>query len=118
VIYKPHPLNSVMPDLSRIPGAETSWENLNALLPRTGVTVSCNSSTAALESYAYGIRTISLLDPQMLNSSPLRSIPHAHFVENSEQLSHVLAVNDSDQARDTDLLIMDPALPRWRKLLS
>jgi len=118
VIFKPHPLNSVMPDLSRIPGAETSWENLNALLPRTGVTVSCNSSTAALESYAYGIRTISLLDPQVLNSSPLRSIPHAHFVENSEQLSHALAVNDSDQARDTDLLIMDPALPRWRKLLS
>lgn len=117
VIFKPHPLNDVLPDLSEIPHSQISHANLSELLPQTTVTVSCNSSTAALESYVFGVRTISLLDPQVLNSSPLRSVSYAHFVENADQLSNALSELNSDHPKEKDLFIMNPELPRWRSLL-
>jgi surface carbohydrate biosynthesis protein (TIGR04326 family) len=118
VIFKPHPMNTELPDLSGLPQVQVSTTNLGELLPRTSTAICCNSSTAALECFLYGVKTISYVDPEALNSSPLRGVSGAIFVTSSEQLDVALTDTHSGNQQSLSLLILDPATPRWKELLS
>jgi surface carbohydrate biosynthesis protein (TIGR04326 family) len=118
IVFKPHPLNAKLPDLLGLPHVRIATSDLRDLLPRTHTAVSCNSSTAALESFIYGVKTISYVDPEALNSSPLRGVPGAMFVTSSEQLDVALTENRSDNQQSHSLLILDPSTPRWKALLA
>jgi surface carbohydrate biosynthesis protein (TIGR04326 family) len=91
---------------------------LGELLPRTYTAICCNSSTAALECYLSGVKTISYVDPEALNSSPLRGVSGAVFVTSSKQLNEVLDDTPTDHQHGQPLLIIDPATPRWKELLA
>jgi len=118
IIFKPHPMNTELPDLSGLPHVQVSTSNLGELLPRTSTAICCNSSTAALECYLSGIKTISYVDPEALNSSPLRGVSGAVFVTSSEQLDAALNDTHADHQHGQPLLIIDPATPRWKELLA
>jgi surface carbohydrate biosynthesis protein (TIGR04326 family) len=118
IVFKPHPMNSNMPDFSGLPSVRISTTDLGELLPRTHTAISCNSSTAALECFVFGVKTISYVDPEALNSSPLREVPGAVFVTSSEQLDVALTDTHSGDQQSRSLLILDPATPRWKKLLA
>lgn len=118
IVFKPHPMNTKLPDLSGLPHVRIATSDLRDLLPRTHTAVSCNSSTAALESFIYGVKTISYVDPEALNSSPLRGVSGAIFVSSSEQLDIALTENRSDNQQSHSLLILDPSTPRWKALLA
>ena len=118
IVFKPHPMNAKLPDLSGLPHVQIATSELRDLLPRTHTAVSCNSSTAALESFIYGIKTISYVDPEALNSSPLRGVSGAMFVTSSEQLDVALTESRTDNQDNQSLLILDPATPRWKALLA
>lgn len=118
IVFKPHPMNSNMPDFSGLPSVQISTTDLGDLLPRTHTAISCNSSTAALECFLYGVKTISYVDPEALNSSPLRGVLGAVFVTSSEQLNAALTDTHSENQQNHSLLILDPATPRWKKLLA
>lgn len=118
IVFKPHPMNSNMPDFSGLPSVRISTTDLGELLPRTHTAISCNSSTVALECFVFGVKTISYLDPEALNSSPLREVSGAVFVTSSEQLDVALTDTHSGDQQRRSLLILDPATPRWKKLLA
>ena len=118
IVFKPHPMNTNMPDFSELPSVRISTTDLGELLPRTHTAISCNSSTAALECFIYGVKTISFTDPEALNSSPLRGVTGAVFVTSSEQLDVALTDTHSGNQQNQSLLILDPATPRWKKLLA
>ena len=118
IVFKPHPMNTKLPDLSGLPHVRIATSDLRDLLPRTHTAVSCNSSTAALESFIYGVKTISYVDPEALNSSPLRGVSGAMFVTSSEQLDVALTENRSDNQQSHSLLVLDPLTPRWKALLA
>ena len=118
IVFKPHPMNTKLPDLSGLPHVRIATSDLRDLLPRTHTAVSCNSSTAALESFIYGVKTISYVDPEALNSSPLRGVSGAMFVTSSEQLDVALTENRSDNQQSHSLLVLDPSTPRWKALLA
>ena len=63
IVFKPHPMNHTIPDLSSLPHAKISDELLGDILPTVHTAVTCNGSTAALECFACGVNTISVLDP-------------------------------------------------------
>ena len=118
IVFKPHPMNTKLPDLSGLTHVHVSNSNLGELLPRTSVAICCNSSTAALECYVSGVKTISYIDPEALNSSPLRGVTGAVFVTTSEQLDVALDDTRADHHHGQPLLIIDPATPRWKELLA
>ena len=118
MVFKPHPMNPKLPDFSGLPSVRISTTDLDELLPRTHTAISCNSSTAALECFIYGVKTISYIDPEALNSSPLRGVSGAVFVTSSEQLDVALTDTHSGDQQSRSLLILDPATPRWKKLLA
>ena len=118
IVFKPHPMNSNMPDFSGLPSVRISTTDLDELLPRTHTAISCNSSTAALECFVFGVKTISYVDPEALHSSPLRGVSGAVFVTSSEQLDVALTDTHSGDQQSRSLLILDPATPRWKKLLA
>ena len=118
IVFKPHPMNTNMPDFSELPSVRISTTDLGELLPRTHTAISCNSSTAALECFLYGVKTISYVDPEALNSSPLRGVLGAVFVTSSEQLDVALTETRSGNQQSRSLLVLDPATPRWKKLLA
>jgi surface carbohydrate biosynthesis protein (TIGR04326 family) len=111
-------MNTNLPDFSGLPRVQISTTDLGDLLPRTHTAISCNSSTAALECFLYGVKTISYVDPEALNSSPLRGVLGAIFVTSSEQLDVALTDTHSGNQQSLSLLILDPATPRWKELLS
>ena len=118
IVFKPHPMNTNLPDFSGLPNVHISTTDLGDLLPRTHTAISCNSSTAALECFLYGVKTISYVDPEELNSSPLRGVSGAVFVTSSEQLDVALKDSRTDNKENRSLLILDRATPRWKELLS
>ena len=118
IVFKPHPMNTNLPDFSGLPSVRVSTTDLGDLLPHTHTAISCNSSTAALECFLYGVKTISYVDPEALNSSPLRGVTGAVFVTSSEQLDVALTDTHSGNQQNQSLLILDPATPRWKKLLA
>mgnify|MGYP000674894116 FL=1 len=118
IVFKPHPMNPKLPDFSGLPSVRISTTDLDELLPRTHTAISCNSSTAALECFVFGVKTISYVDPEALNSSPLRGVSGAVFVTSSEQLDVALTDTHSGDQQSRSLLILDPATPRWKKLLA
>ena len=118
IVFKPHPMNSSLPDFSGLPSVQISTADLGDLLPLTHTAISCNSSTAALECFLYGVKTISYVDPEALNSSPLRGVLEAVFVTSSEQLNVALTDTQSRNQENHSLLILDPSTPRWKKLLA
>ena len=118
IVFKPHPMNSNMPDFSGLPSVRISITDLGDLLPRTHTAISCNSSTAALECFLYGVKTISYVDPEALHSSPLRGVSGAVFVTSSDQLDVALTDTPSGNHLSDSLLILDPATPRWKALLA
>ena len=118
IVFKPHPMNPKLPDFSGLPSVRISTTDLGDLLPRTHTAISCNSSTAALECFVFGVKTISYVDPEALNSSPLRGVSGAMFVASSEQLDVALTDTHSGDQQSRSLLILDSATPRWKKLLA
>jgi surface carbohydrate biosynthesis protein (TIGR04326 family) len=118
IVFKPHPMNTNLPNFSGLPDVQISTTDLGDLLPRTHTAISCNSSTAALECFLYGVKTISYIDPEALNSSPLRGVSGAVFVTSSEQLDVALTDSRTDNKENRSLLILDRATPRWKELLS
>ena len=118
IVFKPHPMNPKLPDFSGLPSVRISTTDLDELLPRTHTAISCNSSTAALECFVFGVKTISYVDPEVLHSSPLRGVSGALFVTSSEQLDVALTDTHSGDQQSRSLLILDPATPRWKKLLA
>jgi surface carbohydrate biosynthesis protein (TIGR04326 family) len=121
IIVKPHPACPIRP--ADYPGLkmEVTMEPLAELLPDCDVAYSSSGTSAAVDAYCSGVPIVSMLDPKMLNLSPLRGTDGVFFASTYEELAESLISAASSTCltnRRQDFFILNAKLPRWRKLLS
>lgn len=121
VFFKAHPacpnINlSLYVDIKK----ENSNEKVENLIPKFDVIFASSSTSAAVDAYCSGLITITLLDGEQLNLSPLRNFEGAMFVEDHLQLSNCLekTINQyQDTTNKKTYFNLNSDLPLWNKLL-
>lgn len=117
---KPHPSFPIKTtDYSAIQ-MDVTMEPIFKLLAGCDVAYTSSVTSAAVDAYCAGVPLVSVLDPNMLNMSPLRGREGVFFVSTAEELASALISAASVPrilAERQDFFTLDPKLPRWRKLL-
>lgn len=117
---KPHPYLMIDPAEFESLRLNVTTEPLEKILPDFAVAYSANMTSAALDAYLAGLEVIVMLDDTQLNLSPLRGQAGVTFVSTPLELAAALnRAHDHPEARvtNTDFFFLDPALPRWSRLL-
>lgn len=117
---KSHPACPVKLDDVRGIKVTVTMEPLDTLLVGCDVVFTCNITSAGVDAYCKGVPVVSMLDSSILNLSPLRGCDGIIFVSTPEELADALLSQSSFHCSDEnrkDFFILDPMLPRWRKLL-
>jgi surface carbohydrate biosynthesis protein (TIGR04326 family) len=97
-----------------------TMEPFSKLLAECDVAYTSAATSAAVDAYCAGVPTVSVLDPNILNLSPLRGCAGALFASTSEELAAALtSAATAPRTRDDrhKFFTLDPELPRWRKLI-
>ena len=120
ITVKPHPACPVdaaeFPDLPMT----VTMEPVDALLGDCDAACVSAVTSAAIDAYCAGIPVVAVLDPTALNLSPLRGRPDVHFVGTAAELAAALQAIAGAERRHAERPLpfyLDPALPRWRRLL-
>jgi surface carbohydrate biosynthesis protein (TIGR04326 family) len=106
-------------DYPRLQFRETN-RALHELLGDFDIVIAGNSTSAAVDAHVAGLPVIIGLDGASLNLSPLRDQPGVCFVTTGKELIEALLRTSRPAATDVcreGLFFLDPALPRWRRLL-
>jgi surface carbohydrate biosynthesis protein (TIGR04326 family) len=119
VSFKPHPASTLFRYDSISSKIELRSDSLASLLEINDIVVCTALTTAALDACVLGKRVLVLLDPGLLNLSPLRNLPNIHFIRNSEDFKKSLKkiLRESLPKRNHDVFNLDPELNLWKRLL-
>ena len=117
--FKPHPNYSF--EASKYPNLNIVFEKeeLRNLIPRFSLAITTNKTTASIETYIGGLKTIVMLNNNDLNFSPLRGVDGVSFVSCEEDL--VKAINEKENLKKNEILdyfFIDPNFKLWKKTLS
>lgn len=119
ITVKPHPNCPIDPVDYRGLEMQVSMEPIEKLLAECDVAYASAVTSAAVDAYCAGVPTISVLDSNTLNLSPLRGCAGVFFVGTGRELSNALIVIKNNlrpaQSRQ-DYFMLDELLPNWRKL--
>ena len=121
ITVKPHPACPINSD--DYPGLHLIivTEPIAKLLTECDIAYTSAVTSAAVDAYCAGVPVISVLDPNMLNMSPVRGCEGVMFatthVELLQALNVATTISPSAELRNAFFTI-DSTLPRWRKLLS
>lgn len=119
---KPHPLCNINTECYPMLNLNVTCEPLPHLLSKTDVVYASALTSAAVDSFCYGVKTITYMDPTSLNLSPLRGIPGASaFVCTPSTLLHELIYTDSVRLYNNSAntyFYLDQSLAMWSSLLN
>ena len=120
ITIKKHPANPLLPEICSEIDHINSDDSIDKLLINCDIAYSSSVTSAAVDAFCCGIPLISVLDPKILNLSPLREQDSVYFIKNSQELiSAILKIAQPNQI-PTDrnpYFTIDKDLPRWRKVL-
>lgn len=122
LVVKPHPYLPVRERLRALLGRRAKEVRLaegaiaEELLPGTLVWAS-NSTTAALEAALKGLPVMVMLPRDDFDLCPLQDVPHLPRTGTLEDVRLALA-SAAPLELPPDYLDLDPALPRWKHLLT
>lgn len=117
---KPHPACPIQPADYPALKMEVTMEPISKLLAGCDVAYTSCGTSAAVDAYCVGAPVVSVLDPNVLNLSPLRGRDGVLFISTPEELAKALISAASSPrlaSGQQDFFTLDPRLPRWRKLL-
>ncbi len=118
LVFKPHPACPFDPAKHPALKLKMSEAPLTELLAACDVVFASNTTSAAVDAYCAGIPLVQMLEGANFNMSPLRGLPGVRYVTTPDALAGALCI-----ARQSEALVaepyfcLDPALPRWKKLL-
>ena len=93
-------------------------ESINTILKEFDMVYASNVTSAAVDSYFYGLPTIIMLDKQDLNFSPLREQFGVSFVSTPKELATALhATHTNKKTKADDFFFFDPIFTRWMQLI-
>lgn len=119
ITIKPHPANPIQPqDYPSLTFAVTA-SPLGELLKDADIAYSGPITSAAVDAYCYGLPVISVLDPTVLNMSPLRGCKGVTFISTPSELVNAIKsaathIPRNDQSKQ--FFHLDEDLPRWRSV--
>jgi len=119
IIVKPHPAFLINPKHYPNISMKISMEPIAELLKDCDVAYSSGVTSAAVDAYCIGTPVISVLDPNLMNLSPLRSCDGVIFISTSKELVKALysIKCKPNIVGKTNYFIVDKDLPRWRRIL-
>lgn len=116
---KPHPVSSIK--VSQYPSLNLSitHELLESIICDFDIVFASNTTSASLECFLMGVKTIIFLDGDNLNFSPLRNVDGVSFVCNAKELYKELGLNDlySKESRIEKFFWVDKKMSRWKKII-
>lgn len=121
LIVKSHPLCPIYKDLNNDIQMNFTDEPLEKLLPSADLVYAGSMTSAAVEAYLFGVPVISLLNTEILNFSPLRSVEGVYFI--SSQAEFIKAVKEIARTRGQvkerpkDFFYINKDLLLWKQLL-
>jgi surface carbohydrate biosynthesis protein (TIGR04326 family) len=121
ITIKTHPANPLLPGICNYIHHLKSYDSIAKLIMQCDIAYSSGATSAAVDAYCSGKPLISVLDPKILNLSPLRGKDSVYFIRNSQELiaaiTEIVLLNQAPTNKNTFFTI-DKQLPRWRKILS
>ena len=118
VWFKPHPFDSGPWPINESLGIVITNDLLPDIFKKCSIVIAASSSTSSLEAYCANKNVISILDPAIMNYSPLRNLSDAVFVSNSSKLSLELSKSHQRNTNRIDsLLHLNSDLKLWTVLL-
>ena len=118
VWFKPHPFDSGPWPINESLGIVITNDLLPDIFKKCSTVIAASSSTSSLEAYCANKNVISILDPAIMNYSPLRNLSDAVFVSNSSELSLELSKSHQRNTNRIDsLLHLNSDLKLWTVLL-
>ncbi|KOR30108.1 hypothetical protein TI05_14430 [Achromatium sp. WMS3] len=117
-IVRPHPTCKINPTNYPALPCEISSSPLEELLENSDVAFTSNITSAAIDSYCFGIPVISVLDGNAFNMSPLRSIKNIVYFTSTDELTTALSnIRQHQRKLGKPYFCLDKKLPIWRNLL-
>ena len=118
VWFKPHPFDSGPWPINESLGIVITNDLLPDIFKKCSIVIAASSSTSSLEAYCANKNVISVLDPTIMNYSPLRNLSDAVFVSDSSELSFELTKPHQNRLNDIkSLLHLGSDLKLWKVLL-
>ena len=120
ITIKKHPANPFLPEICANIDHIISDDPIEKLLINCDIAFSSSVTSAAVDAYCSGTPLISVLDPNILNLSPLREQTSVYFIKNSQELiSAISGIIHSNPilTRKIEYFTIDKNLPRWRQIL-
>lgn len=120
ITVKPHPGCPVRREDYPLVNFTLTNDPIEKLLTSTDIAYTSAVTTAAVDAYCAGIPVISMLDPSMLNLSPLLGCDDVAFIASAQDLSTTLTKIITDtKTKPTreNFFTLDKSLPRWHSLL-
>jgi surface carbohydrate biosynthesis protein (TIGR04326 family) len=103
---------------------EIASENLSNLLQKVDIICTTNSTSSAVEAVTANLPVLSMLNPDVLNMSPLKDLSVVKFFKDYRELLIELEsfLNGAETEREPvirqfDYFCLDRKLPRWKRLL-
>ncbi|MDD5392922.1 MAG: hypothetical protein PHE17_07890 [Thiothrix sp.] len=123
IVVKPHPNCPIEPTNYPSLTIQVTMEPVSKLLKNCDVAYTSSATTSAVDAFCAGVPTISVLDPNTLNLSPLRGCSGALFASTPKELATALnaATATASSIRQSEnkpaYFTINAKLPNWRKLL-
>lgn len=120
ITVKPHPNCQVVPGDYPALQMQISMEPIAKLLAECDVAYASAVTSAAVDAFCAGVPIISVLDPNTLNLSPLRSCTGVLFASTASALAIALisaANNAGSSINQPAYFTVNPLLSNWRRLL-
>jgi surface carbohydrate biosynthesis protein (TIGR04326 family) len=120
ITVKPHPGCPVRSEDYPLINFTLTHDPIEKLLMTTDIAYTSAVTTAAVDAYCAGIPVLSMLDPSMLNLSPLLGCDDVAFIASAQDLCDALAkikIVTEDKTIRLNFFTLDKSLPRWRSLL-
>jgi surface carbohydrate biosynthesis protein (TIGR04326 family) len=120
ITVKPHPNCPIEPNSFPALNLQISMEPIAILLAECDMAYASALTSAAVDAYCAGVPTVSVLDPNTLNLSPLRGCNGALFASTPNELAAALVTLSGGYSvpnKQLAYFTVDGKLPNWRGLI-
>jgi surface carbohydrate biosynthesis protein (TIGR04326 family) len=119
--FKPHPVDNTKACQRLGLDIALTTAPLTEIIESFDIAIAGHGTSAVLDAFLSGVKTIVFLDSKTFNLSPLRGSGGAEFVSSSEQIIDLLSSKqylDSSFECDEEFFLSDSKLIQWNNFLS
>jgi len=120
IILKPHPACPI--DVKDYPSIdiEISTEDISEIFSNIDVTFSSNISTAGVDAYCNGIKTLVMKDPRDFNMSLLKEADNVTWIQSTEDIANLIdnfKPKEDFLGKKEDYFYLNQELLEWKKII-